>query len=212
MVNELKYSYTNESLDAIVTGLDVQHQDVILAVAGSGDQPLALLEKAAKVIAVDTNVMQLELLRKRTELLRGGSYWRFLRPKEKGISDGVFFSGFDGSFPSKKTRRRYFSEKNRIRTIAGKVDSLEILEPMEVARAVEKGVDFTKVYLSNSMKETRSFPLPDSLMCILSQRLPFDGLVYMSNAGMYGFFQESCFLPPNIVLDRELTQIARDRE
>lgn len=42
----IPYPCTNENLAAIVNGLNINENDTVVAVLGSGDQALALLEKA----------------------------------------------------------------------------------------------------------------------------------------------------------------------
>ena len=70
----LEYISTNENLDAIVLGMDVNSNDRILAMGGSGDQAFALLEKAGSVTVVDRNSAQIWYIKQRAELIRQKAY------------------------------------------------------------------------------------------------------------------------------------------
>jgi hypothetical protein len=218
----LEYSYSNESLDAIVAGLNVQPSDIILAIAGSGDQSFALLERAARIITVDENPLQIELVRKRAELLKKRNYREFLRAREEGHADGVFFNSYSGVFPNRKTRKKYFKARKRLDTIAERIPNLEILEPIDILKAI-KGSSFSKLYLSSVlMLSTDSLPKINNLFSyLLPIKLPVGGLVYVSNNNdltkegreeVAMKTKEPDFLPKNIVLDRNLTQLARSKE
>lgn len=232
MENGLQYSCGNESLDAIVSGLDIQPDDVILAVAGSGDQPLALLERAAKVIAVDINPVQIELLKKRLELLKKGDYNGFLSIEERGEADGCFSGHYMEPLEqaNRKFREKYFMDRFGI--LAKKIGNLEVLEPMDVLRAIQER-SFSKAYLSNVLGFESSLS-SRNLLYALSERLPINGLVYVSNhddlvrdrsqeiiggnkqkeKSFIGIFDipEANFLPSNMTVDGGLTRLARSRE
>jgi len=53
------YYFTNESLEAIITGLEPNSEDNVLTICGSGDQAFALLEFGCQVIAIDENPQQI---------------------------------------------------------------------------------------------------------------------------------------------------------
>lgn len=71
------YSHTNESLDAIVKGMNVNETDDIIAVCGSGDQAFALLEYAGSVLAVDSDRQQIEYAQKGQKRSRQGIMMAF---------------------------------------------------------------------------------------------------------------------------------------
>ena len=45
------YRLTNENLFGIISGLNLQSEDIILSICGSGDQPLAMIEKAKEELS-----------------------------------------------------------------------------------------------------------------------------------------------------------------
>src|SRR3989344_2954196 len=67
------YAASNEIIDAVIQGMDIQKGDRILAICGSGDIPLACLGKSPeKVVAVDRSIWQLRHTAIRAELLQRG--------------------------------------------------------------------------------------------------------------------------------------------
>ena len=83
------YQCTNESLKAIVAGLDVSPDDNLLVVGGSGDQAFALLEFAVKgkVTAVDNAPQQIDFIRQKVEALQRGDYESFFRVDNKEMGN-----------------------------------------------------------------------------------------------------------------------------
>jgi len=230
MINALGYACSNESLDSITEGLDIQPSDVVIAVAGSGDQPLAILEKAEKVIAIDMNPAQIDLVKRRIELLKRRDYSGFLDAEERGEADGWVSGHYMEPLvqANRKARERYFTENRRIEAVARKLGRLEVLEPISFLEAVQKN-QFSKAYLSNILGCGNSLSLDDKLLSVLSEKLPINGLVYVSNHDdlvrhmargiindkkkepLLGIFDtpEPDFLPSNMVMDQDLTRLAR---
>ena len=66
------YFHTNESLDAIMVGLEPNEKDKIFAVEGSGDQVFALLELGSEVFMNDINPSQIEYIEFRVDLIKKG--------------------------------------------------------------------------------------------------------------------------------------------
>ena len=165
----LVYSGTNENLDAIVMGLDLQPEDSILAVGGSGDQAFALLEKAGSVTVVDTNPAQIELIRKRAELLRLGDY-----------------EGFCASVSGNKSPE-YFSRSGIEKTLHDKVGRLYVRDAVDVLE-VGTNETFTKIYLSNAIFQvtlpgmidpsTNIGPETRDSLKRMAGCIPIDGLIY----------------------------------
>jgi hypothetical protein len=50
------YLCTNESIPAVVVGLDLKPMDIVVSICGSGDIPFAIAPCVKKVYAVDFNV------------------------------------------------------------------------------------------------------------------------------------------------------------
>jgi len=84
IISTLGHRCTNESLAAIVNGLDVNETDDILAICGSGDQAFALLEKAHSVTAVDIYKNQVDYARYRKRCLKEEKYAFFQNMPAKG--------------------------------------------------------------------------------------------------------------------------------
>ncbi len=173
------YRITNESLDSIVGGLSPALDDRILAICGSGDQALALLEYAGYVLAVDNNPAQIDYALKRIELVRLGLFERFLH-----LPAIQRRSGLD-------SRYEYFSMPGRLSRIRERLGRLDVRN-CDLTGALTS--EFTKVYLSNvpgyspgeffrdpfkSREET--YPGIVSLFKRIASALPIGGLVYAAN-------------------------------
>ena len=74
----LEYFATNENVNAIMAGLEPSTSDTILTVTSGGDQALAMLENAGRVIVCDKNPHQIAYVRERVEALSRGDYETFL--------------------------------------------------------------------------------------------------------------------------------------
>jgi len=158
----LEYTSTNESLDSVVQGLDVNSEDRILAVGGSGDQAFALLEKAGSVTVVDRNPAQIWYVRQRAELINHRDYEMFL-------------ALIRGRIPQEYFRRDGILEKLKER-----IDSLDILEPCDILEVDITEGRFTKVYLSNSIgyDEQEIAPEVRDSLRRMANNLPINGLIY----------------------------------
>ena len=169
------YEISNESLQAVVTGLDVQPSDGVLAVAGSGDQAFALLETAERVIVADISLMQLEIMKRRVAALKHGDYAAIMwEARTHSLeTEGV-----------KIARNSYFTEAGRLERIANRLDRLVILGPADIAEAallLPKGL-FNKVYLSNVMGSSPEILVhgrgPTSFLATIASTVPSGGLIY----------------------------------
>ncbi len=206
------YSTTNETLDAIILGLDIHTNDRVLAVGGSGDQAFALAASGASVVAVDKRQRQVEFMEQRHLLLSEGRVNEFLQayltPTQPGKNSYDFFS-------QRKT-------------------SLEELHENIVI--VQKNIfsmngTFDKIYLSNAMgwelKYAAKLSLAHSLFVqayaavlypiqvilnfrALRQNLVPGGLLYLSSPvwGGYDFYPWPC----GFTMESALTRKARDLE
>lgn len=181
------YVSTNESLEAIVKGMDIQQADKILAVCGSGDQAFALLETAAYVRAVDKDLDQVEYAQERKKLLE---------------TPGKFRKEIVGDISWK-----YFTIR-RIRAIKKKARHIEIATA-DIFKEIELNI-FNKVYLSNAttygITGIRTINL---FLSRAAQKLRSPGLIYMSNAPTY---DGGVIIPKRFVFDEKLTEIARQKE
>ncbi len=202
-----EYDYTNESLQSIAIGLDIQPGDVILAVCGSGDQSFALLENARAVVSVDKSKVQLEYAKRRAELLREGRFDEFL---------DVRIGGFPFSMLDR--RNLYFRQDGRLPRIVDRLDSLYFFQADVFAvqgyrqRRFPEGY-FSKVYLSNVVG---GFVTQMKNYCrsleALYRRLPQGGLIYVSD---YSGSTMPLLLQnhyPQLHVDKRLTALAIERE
>ncbi len=177
--DELSYACTNESLEAIVRGLNPQPRDSILAICGSGDQAFAMLEKASKVTVVDYLPQQIEYFSKRKKLLKAGEFKKFRDLGREFIPDQ--------SLVYLNSRNRYFS-KERLETIRlnleGSERTTEITGDIFDLEFPRK--EFNKVYLSNALSYN-SIAAPSSLLETLQEKLKRitelttdNGLIYVT--------------------------------
>ena len=110
---DCSYLTTNESLEAIIIGLEVNPEDKVLTICGSGDQPLAFIEKTKNLTIVDHMERQIKLFLYRKKILKSGKYSEFREIKsseEDHISD-------------LQLRNKYFSLK-RLKRIEEKLRKL----------------------------------------------------------------------------------------
>ena len=139
-INGLEYAVTNENLNSIVSGLDLDRSDAVLAVGGCGDPAFALLEKAARVRVMDRIPAQIRYISMRAERLKRRDFDGFLRVERFGRGD------YQGEASLKK-RNQYFRHGNRLTRIMENLDSLEILEG-DIFEHDYNG--FSKIFLSNA--------------------------------------------------------------
>jgi hypothetical protein len=198
----LNYSHTNESLRAIVEGLDINPDDIILAVGASGDQAFALLDGSKSVRVAELRSCQIDYIRKREKLLRKGDYQEFLRIDELGYDDGANRGVRDFELAQFNIDRRneFFSQSGRLDRIRGNLDGLYIEECTDVFVAAQEGSQ-TKVYLSNpdiySQEDIEAFRG-------LISRLPVSGLIYIG--------KPLSDVPDGLRLDSRLSEKAREHE
>lgn len=177
------YARTNENLKSIVAGLDVQPKDYILAVGGSGDQAFALIERARRVLAVDTEAYQVNHMRRMAELIKEGDYRGFLYARTGGSDPHLFLNEPDLSDIVRWEMHhgsKYFTlEKfERIRKNLGNLQ----FRQGEIVETTQTEDGFNKVYLSNALgKDHITGENAREALIKISKRLPVDGLVYVSD-------------------------------
>ena len=217
MTPKIKQPKTNEDLIAIVKGLDVKPEDFILAIGGSGDQALALSEYARKVIAVDIDKSQVKHMSRLVKLLERGDYNRFLN--ERSVSANML------RIPNEVSKllgvgmgdgRFYFNPTN-LKRIRKRLEVLEIREE-SILDTIKKEYGFNKIYLSNAlgmdkipgenhnMENIIKYDDIPKVLQLIKEKLPEDGLVYVSNGETIVDFLDG----HELQLDRYLTQFAKD--
>jgi len=122
----LDYTVTNEVIESIMIGMNLNNHDIILTPTGSGDQVFAFLEYAKLVIAKDINPVQNWWTRKRANYLKPDWFEKFLEVQNLGQYDRNH--GMKDFYPSKQRRDLYFSKPNRMQTIAANISNLVIMD------------------------------------------------------------------------------------
>lgn len=143
-MNDILASFpaTNESLDAVMRGCDPRESDAILAIGGSGDQAFALLERAGKVVVVENDPSQINLISKRYDALRDGNLEEFMGPE----SDYTDIRDLE----IVRLRNQYFSSPGRFERIQKKADKLTILPSMSLLDFLNgDGAAVDVIYTSN---------------------------------------------------------------
>ncbi len=190
------YRATNESLKAIVKGLDVSPVDSILAVGGSGDQAFALLEFAGKVTAVDNAPEQIDFMRQRVEALKRRDYWGFFKSNDKaeslvGLRNDKNAFVYDQiereKLSEERAKRQYFfpdlSDNIKLDRIRANLKHLVITKPESIFDTAQREQGHSKIYLSNALgyhTQTNKDDLRITLEKV-AQNLPINGLIYVTN-------------------------------
>lgn len=197
------YDATNESLDAFVAGLDLQSSDTVVAVGGSGDHCFAALEFANKVIVVDNNSKQLDLIDRRREALRQGNLDSFLW--DSGVTVDAW------------PRKEYFSVPDRFERIRSNFGNLVVRPPMGLLsffRGNHELVD--TVFLSNALGYGRdnSDPAPEDqeLLDFLGNSLRIGARIYITNADEVMGPGKRYVQPNSFVVDSKRTGLVRALE
>lgn len=177
------YARTNEDLKSIVAGLDVRPKDYILAVGGSGDQAFALIERARRVLAVDTEAHQVYHMGRMAELIKEGDYRGFLYARTGGSDPCLFLDEPDLSDTVRWEMHhgsKYFTLE-RFERIRNNLGNLQFRQG-EIVETTQIEEGFNKVYLSNALgKEHITGENIREALIKISQRLPVGGLVYVSD-------------------------------
>ena len=200
----LAFQATNESIPAIMEGLQIQQGDRVLAVCGSGDQAFAMLELADYVTAVDSSKLQILYAKCRLAQIKRGDFKRF----------HTLLPHCGSNITYREQRSRYFT-LSKLQTLKLKVDRLR-LERGDMykfsPRRIREG-RFNKIYLSNLLCYGDYYSRNNTnFLDMLVSVLPCGGLIYTVGVGLsYGFSQEAGDLPL-AVCDTALTNIARNTE
>ena len=205
VVDKVNYSVTNESIDAVIKGLNLKSNDSVLAVAGSGDHAFAMLEYAGEVKVIDSNPFQIDLVMLRAELLRIGRYDLFFTKRSTvPLNDDKIVA-----------RKNYFSKEGRLEKIAENLENLVVLLPTDIFQT-PLNIQVSKMYLSNAIGYLCCKHTFSQLLTAVKNLLP-GGLLYVSNstASIYAdgkrFNLEDCIIP-GLKKDSRLTKRARECE
>lgn len=191
------YTYTNETLEAVVRGLALNGSERVLAIGP--DQGFALLEDAMEVTVVDVNTYTLHVLSQRKKLLQQGNIHGFLSydaPNETRTSNV-------------RARNDYFTKPGRLDKICSKLADLHITGPADVVRYAVQNPGFDRIYASNALGDFLYYEeelITDALENI-SKGLASDSLLYVTYHTRYQVASS-----PHLLVDSEMTMIARALE
>ena len=202
-----QFTCTNESLDAIMAGLEPKKGDTILAVGGSGDQAFAMLESDARVVVVDFEPEQIAFIEHRKEALSRGDYWTFARRAHIATDAQPDFG------VRLVERDDYFKDSERLQRMHENLGNLTVLPPADVFEAVtRRAVVFSKVYLSNA-STFNGITIAVDIIASFVSALPLRTMVYFSDGGpIYLSGGDMVSLPSSFKLDEEHTLRARTLE
>lgn len=193
----LGYSYTNETLDAVVEGLELSGDERVLAIGP--DQGFALLEHARQVVVVDVNAYSLAILKARKKLLSEGNYEGFLS----------FEAPNPVRTPNVKGRNDYFLVPGRLVAIREKIHNLKFVGPKDIIAHIADDSDFSRVYFSNTLGDFRHTDQSEVLQVLndTTDALQPNSLLYITYHASYS--------PPtlsNATIDTQLTAKAQALE
>lgn len=131
---------TNEYLDAIICGLNLNSNNSVLAICGSGDQAFAMLEKTNNLHVVDMREKQIEYFLYRKSLIERGEFGEFLIVSEEEMD---------------KEDKNFVNARNKYLTIKRLTKIRSNLEKgIEITNSKIENLGrgkFDRIYLSNSL-------------------------------------------------------------
>jgi chemotaxis methyl-accepting protein methylase len=197
-VKTIPFCATNENLEAIIAGLLLEPTDRVLAVCGSGDQPVSIAEYAGEVTAVDIMPSQVDYARLRVQALAVGETSFFLGPCGSNCVDGT----------AVELRNSYFEEEGRLRRLSRVYEKIGF-EVGDVFTRPYIEQDHDKVYLSTVI-DYLCLDYDQSKQCLelLGHPLRAGGLVYvvsMQDAPLE-------YIPDCLMIREDLTTKARKLE
>jgi len=123
--------------------LNPSKEDNILSICGSGDQAFLMVEKGAKVLAVDKNKLQIEYSQLRLKSLFKKDFEDFVIPKNNQFYSPLTYKDSWGEYSKKLNLQNLIKNRKNINFLQG-----DIFNP---------GVNlskFNKIYLSNSVEHS----------------------------------------------------------
>lgn len=203
--------WTSENLASIVAGLDLKESDKVLAICGSGDQALAILEYAGKVEARDRNRSQLDFVKRRAELLRTGHYGtaRLLVTNIEVKNRFPALQDEDSETKYKSPSERYLTDE-RLERIRPKLRLLELTLGNIFDGELNEA---NKIYLSNALTHSGQWVVTN--LGNIARNLPVQGLIYVADSNflrlqkLAGPEWDKPLLPRGVIIDKELTARAK---
>jgi len=185
------YTSTNESLESIVAGLDVQSEDKILGILGSGQQGLAILENGPKVDLIDYEEKQIKYF---LELF---NFIKNTKNSNKSCRNILYKISYDVN------TKIYFSSVPRIKRIRKNISRLNVLPTQNIFELEKNLSKYNKVYLSNAI-DYNSFEIEDQIERLEKFGSKFNSgtLFYISRRFYSGKIKGFC-------IEKDLTQKAK---
>ncbi|MFH1631264.1 MAG: hypothetical protein ABIA21_03545 [Candidatus Aenigmatarchaeota archaeon] len=203
---------SNENLNAMTEGLSVNSDDRVLAIGGSGDQAFALLEYAESVNIADTNLRQLDYIRKRITHLENGDYESFLKLDDPNVEIGL--KDEEMTRLVKENRRNYFRKEGRLDIVREKVDKITIHEPDNILRIALNTPDTVSKLYCSDISLISFVDLPTKSLKKDFKRVVFvGGLIYFANdKTAFGTRLINDFGFEDIIKEKKLTGLANHYE
>jgi SAM-dependent methyltransferase len=177
----------NETIDAVLAGLEISEGDKVIAVSGTGLPPYMMYLKGANVIAVDNNPAQLEFA-----------------IKNYGNQDGLIFLQRDIFKSFSSLYDRYFQ---------GEIIKVFLTNALVYEK---EGKIPSRGMVNNAIREIGRKIAPGSLIYVTNHdqisELLLRGEVNFVMRGDKSIIEDSSFLPQYLKVDQELTLRARNLE
>ncbi|MDP6641371.1 MAG: hypothetical protein QF381_02930 [Nitrososphaerales archaeon] len=182
MYPKLKYPCTNESIEAVVAGLDLKKTDVVVSIGGSGDIPFAIAPHVGQVYAVDSSEVQTSFMAEQAGCMRANDFVEFCgmwRVSEDALREGALNYSPDemgdvsvGNFVA---RERYFSG-DRFLSCRAAIDRVRVVNT-DIIEFLKGRKRVNKLYLSNSLGWSRE-PVSREDMGVIVSSIVLGGLAY----------------------------------
>lgn len=194
----LKYSITNENLEAILFGLDFQKKDKVLSIGGSGDLAFLILPLVNSVEICDISEKQINFMNQRYKFLKKQTYEKFLNPIEKGACS-----------KNKNKKRTEIFKRIKLLEIEKNIEKFKLYKkPESIFKFIKKNPHkFNKIYLSNSITYgfTPNIKRYFENLEIISSNSKNGTLIYVSDF----YFNQINLEKLNLKIEENLSQIAK---
>ncbi|PJE81798.1 hypothetical protein COU58_00530 [Candidatus Pacearchaeota archaeon CG10_big_fil_rev_8_21_14_0_10_32_42] len=193
------YKETNESLESILKGMDVNSSDSILGIMGSGHQGLAMVSKGCKVNLFDYEKDQIEYFYKIINFLKNE------KNSDQSCSDFLIRK------LNKKSPKEFFSSIQNIKEIRKNANRLSFFGPIDLFNLNIDFENYNKVYLLNVLgyrNENGSF----SRFKSFGDKFLSGTLFYITRSPSLEIFDEVVNRNVNYFLDIRLTKLAKSFE
>lgn len=196
------YEVTNESIPAIINGLELQAQDRVLSICGSGDSIFAIAELANQIVGIDRSPDQILYAKQREKYLKNKKFESFLSTSNQATS--YFVEARNKHFNSQKCEK--ISSK-----LEGEVDIY--WEVRDIFYLKNPKILFDKIYLSNCLTYFGSdIKKINSDLRNIADFLIKGGLIYVSDYDKINRFSKHKldFLnETRLILNKELSEKAK---